>query len=177
MEKNNNSQLELFTQGRDSKSLKRNDRNFLNNILGYEKAIMATIVVFVLCIISFSLGVEKGKRSSLASNNLRLDLATKTTPQKQVAAVPVVPTTKNITKQPAVMEYIRSYTIQLASYKTKSLAQREAQSLKQKGLTPLVLVKGDYTIVCVGNFSNKEAAQPLLSQLKKRYLSCYIRRL
>ncbi|HTZ11346.1 MAG TPA: SPOR domain-containing protein [Candidatus Margulisiibacteriota bacterium] len=182
MEKNNNPQLELFAQGKDNITLRNKNRGFLDNILGYEKAIMTIIAVSVLCIISFSLGVEKGKRSALARNNTQLDLAKTTQPvppklAPQKLTKPVLPAANNVAQQPAVMEYIRTYTIQLASYKTKSLAQKEAQSLKNNGLTPLVLAKGDYTIVCVGNFSNKEAAQPLLSQLKKRYQSCYIRRL
>ena len=44
------------------------------------------------------------------------------------------------------------YTIQLASYKSKSFAQKEAELLKKKGFVPLVIPKGSYTILCVGKF-------------------------
>jgi hypothetical protein len=65
----------------------------------------------------------------------------------------------------------------VASYQSKTHAQKEAEALRKKGVTPLVLSKGDYIIVCVGNFSNRDAAKSLLLDLRKRYQDCYIRRL
>jgi hypothetical protein len=169
MEKNNNSQLELFTQSRQYLDHRDMGSSFLNNLMVHEKTVLIIIAIAIPSIISFSLGVEKGRRTTQANINARLDLAKTDAPKPQPE--------NNIAEETRVKEYIRSYTIQLASYKTKSLAQREAQSLKKNGLSPLVLLKGGYTILCVGNFSNKEAAQPLLSQFKKRYQDCYIRRL
>ncbi|MCX7927576.1 MAG: SPOR domain-containing protein [Candidatus Omnitrophica bacterium] len=69
------------------------------------------------------------------------------------------------------------YTIQVASYKTKETAQRESQRLKKSGLSVLIRESGGYTIVCVGQFLEKEKAQSLLTKLKSRYRDCYIRRL
>ena len=69
------------------------------------------------------------------------------------------------------------YTIQLASYKKESSAKKEAEALKKKGFLPLVLNKGEYTIVCVGNFKYKNNASPLLPELRKRYQDCFVSRL
>ncbi|MBC8436526.1 MAG: SPOR domain-containing protein, partial [Candidatus Omnitrophica bacterium] len=67
--------------------------------------------------------------------------------------------------------------IQLASYKARKFADKEAEVLKKKGLTAFVLYKGDYVILCAGKFSDKEEARNSMSQLKTRYKDCYLRRL
>jgi len=69
------------------------------------------------------------------------------------------------------------FTIQIATFKNKQLALKEAQWLLKEGLTPMVFVKGDYIILCVGKFSKQESAQPLLIQLQRTYAGCRIRRL
>src|SRR6185295_7761413 len=44
------------------------------------------------------------------------------------------------------------FTIQVASYKYESAAQREAKRLSESGYEIFVLAKGTYSIVCVGKF-------------------------
>ena len=68
-------------------------------------------------------------------------------------------------------------TIQVAAFKNKQLALREARLMLKEGLTPMLFAKGGYIILCVGKFSNQESAQPLLSQLQRTYAGCRIRRL
>jgi cell division septation protein DedD len=71
-----------------------------------------------------------------------------------------------------------AYTLQVASYKGIKSAQREADKLKQKGFDNVyVLPKGTYTIVCVGNFQNKEDASGMKRQLNNRYQGSVVRRL
>lgn len=191
MERQNNSQLELFSQTSDSAGLKSRTLNssFLAYIWGYEKTILIIIGIIITSVISFSLGVDKGRKISLSNNNQRLDVALKTEAGVKAAATkqvtrqqqPVEPLKQterqNISEEPKVKELIQAYTIQLASYKTRGFAEREAQALKKEGLPPVVLSKGGYAVLCVGNFSTKQAAQQLLSELKKRYQDCRIRRL
>lgn len=192
MERQNNSQLELFSQTSDSAGLKSRTLNssFLAYIWGYEKTILIIIGIMITSVISFSLGVEKGRKISLSNNSQRLDVALKTETRTKAAATkqvtrqqqPVEPLKQtekqNISEEPKVKELIQAYTIQLASYKTRGFAEREAQALKKEGLPPpVVLSKGGYAVLCVGNFSSKQAAQQLLSELKKRYQDCRIRRL
>jgi len=179
--KQGNHQLELFSEAKDSSGIKSRAANnlFLAYIWNYEKTILIIISIVITGIISFSLGVERGKKISLSNNNSRFDVALKiqhTTPK------PVYPVrtenTPDATKETKIIkEYIQVYTIQLASYKTKVFADKEAEALKKKGLLPLVLSKGGYMVLCVGNFDDKKSAQPLLSELKRRYQGCYIRRL
>ena len=69
------------------------------------------------------------------------------------------------------------FTIQVATFKNKQLALREAQKLLKEGLTPMAFAKGGYIVLCVGKFFNQESAQPLLIQLQRTYAGCRIRRL
>ncbi|MDD5282045.1 MAG: SPOR domain-containing protein [Candidatus Omnitrophica bacterium] len=144
-EKQDYSQNELFTQELDSGHYKpRNAPNqFFTRIRRYEKVLLLIMGMVLLSIISFSMGVEKGRHSALISN-------------------------KDI--EPA-------YTIQVAAFKNRNLALRQAQLLEREGLLPLVFVKGSYIILCVGKFPNQESAQPLLIQLQRTYAGCRIRRL
>ncbi|MDD5432883.1 MAG: SPOR domain-containing protein [Candidatus Omnitrophica bacterium] len=206
MEDNNNSQLELFTESNNTQDSQRqkNKKPFLNRIWEFEKSILVIAGFIIGCIISFSLGVEKGKRLAFNINVSRLDIAKNVVPvqNKQVIndsktsqisnQLPTegliskskLPLNNQIAKQNAGENQQiakngnnSTFTIQLASYKTKINAQKEASILKAKGLNPLVLPKGKMTILCVGNFINQETAQSLLTQLRKRYADCRIRRL
>ncbi len=160
VERKDYSQLELFSQSQDSGRRMNTGRIFLlGYVRGYEKAILLFVSFIAIGIISFSLGVEKGRRlAAVPKPGIRLDLAAVQAPKPQI--------------QPQ-----NNYTIQLASYQSKTYAQRQAELLKKKGLTTLVLPKGSYTILCVGSFADKEKARPLLSELKKKYQDSFIRRL
>lgn len=178
MEKRGNLQLELFSQSGNSSEIKKlkSNNSFLTYIWNYEKTILIIISFVITGIISFSLGVERGKKLMVLRNNSRLDVASSVyTPVPE-------PTPRQTSSEEkyksATEDFVSpSYTIQLASYKTKTYAQKQAEILKKKGLLPLVLSKGNYTVLCVGRFSSKETARPLLSELKKQYRDCYLRRL
>lgn len=192
MDKENNSQLELFSQAKaygDRKS-GATHKSFLGYIRGYEKTSLMIIAFIITVIVSFSLGVEKGKKTQLANSGTRLDLALKIQQPVAVktAALPAQPSKlpvpqpvlekRNVIPQQESQEYIHNnYTIQLASYQNKTSAQKEAEGLKKRGLTPLIVSKGKFSVLCVGNFPNKKTAESLLVELKKRYRDCLIRRL
>jgi len=146
VEKQDYPQLELFTQDSNSQHYKPRpvkDPVFLR-IRKYEKVILLIMVLALTSIISFSIGVENGKRVILTENNSGT---------------------------------AESYTVQVAAFKNKGLALRQAQFLTQSGMAPMVFAKGSYIILCVGKFSNQESAQPLLIQLQRTYAGCRIRRL
>jgi len=117
---------------------------FFLRVRGYEKVLLLVMGLVLTSIISFSLGVEKGKSSSREKHDLSVQ---------------------------------SGYTIQVATFKNKQLALREAKLLLKEGLVPMVFAKGNYIVLCVGKFSNQESAQPLLIQLQRTYAGCRIRRL
>ena len=165
MEKQNNSQFELFLGTGVSARLSgyKADKTFLAYIRYYEKTLLVIIGIVITGIISFSLGVERGKGLSMSSSI-------------PIGQVQQIKAREETVKEPETPEK-DDYIIQLASYKTKTYAKREAELLKKNGLSPLILNKGNYTVLYVGNFPSRKTAQSLLSELKKRYKDCYIRRL
>ncbi len=189
MENQDFSQLELFLQSKDSAQKRINAANpFLKYIKAYERTILTIIGFIITGVISFSMGVEKGKALANVKSVSTIDLAlNKQAPielKQQIQAMPVkiekAPAPQNnATKAPTIQEYIQNYTIQIASYNSESYANKEAEKFKKKGIPATVLSKGKYKVLCVGRFSNKEAAQALLSELKKNknYAGCYLRRL
>ncbi len=173
-------QLELFSQAKGHNQARAGaSKVFISYIWRYEKAILIIIGFVITGIASFSFGVERGKSFITLKTDSQLDIAVKPKPALSV------PVPKQITKdqkfQPEkkdeLKEYMQNYTVQVASFLNKINAQREADILKRKGLVPLVLSKGKFCIVCVGNFSKREEAETLLPKLKKQYQDCRIRRL
>ncbi|MEW6101795.1 MAG: SPOR domain-containing protein [Candidatus Omnitrophota bacterium] len=166
-------QLELFSQPKTGAHPEKGaySRKFLNYIWSYEKTILTALGIIITVIASYSLGMERGKRSAITPQpaatleKKEADIAL----PKKVVIEPKKINTEAITP--------KGYTIQLASYKTHSFAQKEANKLKKNGHLPLILSKGQYVILCVGNFPDRNSAQSLLSELKKQYQGCYIRRL
>lgn len=171
-----NSQLELFSDKGipvyDSRDTK--DNPFFRFLKSYEKTLLALICIAAAGIISFSLGVEKGKKLS----GLKADKAAALKPmpakKQEITASPVQLETR---QAELAIEQKEGYTIQLASFKTKNFAEKEAAQLKKDGYTPIILTKGEYVVVCVGQFPEKETAKTMLSKFQKRYKGCYVRRL
>lgn len=175
MERENHSQLELFSQAKSENELKRRlPHHLFSFIQNYEKAILAFICFIITAIVSFSLGVEKGKKVAVY-NQIKINEPRSLIKTDKEQVQPVQK--QESIQPPKVKEYIENYTIQLASYQTKTYAQKEAEVLRKRGLVPVILSKSGYTVLCVGNFPNKEMAKPLLSELKKHYRDCFIRRL
>jgi hypothetical protein len=175
MEKQDNFQLELFSQNADSDEIKRHTPNnaFLNYIRNFEKMILVIIGMATISIISYSLGVERGKNHIAAKTIIPMPVKIPNISDSLPRAIEK----QNNIEQQKIKEDIWGFTIQLASYRTKTYAQKEADELKKKGFSPIIFTKGDYIVLCVGSFNNKESAQSMLSQFKNRYQGCYIRRL
>jgi len=183
MEKSDSSQLELFSQqqGDYAQSTQSGSRfSLFGYAKGYEKVILLIIAFITVGIISFSLGVEKGKR---VAANITLPRQVVTTDVQQpikpitTTAVVVPPVQQPVVQQKEIL--VKGYTVQIASYKFKDSAKKEAELLKKKGLSPIIISKGQYTVLCVGNFSDRKSAELFLTQItkNKRYQGSTIRRL
>ena len=180
MDKEHYNQLELFSDTKNPGPARTHiSKAFISYISKYEKIMLIIIGFAITGIAAFSLGVEKGKSFMLLKTDSHLDIAVK--PQSTLSVSAHKQITNDQQYQPKekdeLKEYIQNYTIQVASFLNRINAQKEAAILKRKGLSPLVLPKGKFSIVCVGNFSKREEAESLLSKLKKQYQDCRIRRL
>ncbi len=208
MDKNRSPQLELFSQGRDAlaNGAPRAD-GFLVRIHNYERVILGIIAFIIFGAITFCIGMEKGKALGRANSFKRIEIVSKTAylPDRQVSSAAVRPALslkpqealvksaalENIApaQQPVIkkegsaavlkVKSAESYTVQVASYKNNVAAQKEAQRLRKSGLESLVLAKGEYSVVCIGSFTEKNKAQEVLLKLKTKnqYQDCLLRRL
>ena len=201
-EREEHSQLELFSRGREHIRIEPKTKfsdSFLAYIASYEKIILLVIGFIITGIISFCLGVEKGKTAASPRINSQFDMAQesvlKTPPaskvQKENTSLPVNTETqtgliaragqgsafKKQIIEPAAQKQPGGYTIQVASFQARDYAQRETEKLKKEGFYALILSKGSYSVVCVGNFADKVTAQSWLPKLKQSYRDCYLRRL
>jgi len=164
------SQLELFSQSNITginSPARRKSGSFKTFYAHYQKVILMIIAFISTGIIAFSLGVEKGRRTVAIKSNLYFDTAQKLQAPANTQKIirpeyPAVTAAAEAQKQ----NLQGAYTIQVATYQEKT-----------NGFTALIISKGIHSVLCVGNFSNKETARPFLAQLKKRYHDCFIRRL
>ena len=174
-------QLELFKtqQYQPDRSKKAGYRpNFFRLLRAREKTISVIIMLFIASLISFSLGVEKGKRSIVQAQPREFQQIVLADHQieKQSKDTKDIKDTKD-TKDTKDIKDISKYTIQVATFKTQAYAKKEADRLERKGLEALIIPRGEYISVCVGNFSEKNEAKLTQEQLKKTYQDCFIRRL
>lgn len=70
-----------------------------------------------------------------------------------------------------------SYTIQVASISQSKNVKKELSNLKNKGFSAFSLLKGKYTVICVGRFNDRKEAKGRLEKLKSSYPDCQVRRL
>lgn len=183
MENENISQLELFSEknANSPEKIRKKPVSFFGYFRRYEKIILIIIGFIITGVVSFCLGVKKGKDIAISNTASRLDIAVlpkqQQKPQAATMQAQVITTSTSIITPSVNVNNIKSYTVQVASFQTKALAQKEVELLRKKGFSALSLTKGRYIIVCVGNFNNQETAKSSLSQLKKNYPDCLIRRL
>jgi cell division septation protein DedD len=91
--------------------------------------------------------------------------------------VPAVTGQSEIVRAPKSNIPAQAVTIQIASYKKREYAQREAEKLKKKGLMPRIIIKGSFSVLYVTASANKDSAKSLLAELQKEYKGCFIRRI
>lgn len=180
-------QLEIFSSDTASVKTQEKSKSFFGFFWSYEKTILIIITFLVVSVVSFSLGVERGKRiaflkttpTSNVEQNIKTlpvkikDIEIENKKPKELPTV-ILASSKPIT---ITKESQENYTIQVATYKSKTYAQKEAQLLKNKGFQPRVFSKDNHIQLCVGQFLSKDEARASLKELRKQYQDCFIRRL
>jgi len=168
---------------------------FSSITMSAENIIVLTVFVFLAIIVSFSLGVEKGKKgfTSRVVGQAKQVVAqpaavAQPTAAKQAMKVqPAVAAPKNPaekttvpaadTPQALVKMPESFYTVQLASFASKKFAEQEAALLQKRGYETFVVSKGKHVIVCAGRFIDSQAAKIFSGKLKDKYRDCLVRRL
>ncbi len=177
-----------------------------NWTLTLEHGIIGLVFLIMVMVILFSLGVERGRhvapveiketavltQAQKGSATLAAGPASLKRAQTVASAVlaktiagPAVAKSSQVAKDAAAplastdskKLVDKGYTIQVASYKQESYAQKEVGVLQKKGYEAFVLAKGSFSIVCVGQFAQKDEAQKISKKLKSVYKDNLIRSL
>lgn len=201
-----NTQFELFPflQGRYTHVAR--PRYLLKDLtLSVENTIVLGIIFIMAVVLFFSFGVERGKRivrKALSETSGQANAAALIIPPAAAASADAqadikaqkanAPDTRGVVADKSVevpsrkMDVYPSpekkkeggvFTIQVASFKERQNAQKEAKRLEAKGYKIFVLPKGNHSIVCVGKFALKDEAAEFSNKLKKSYNDCVVRRL
>lgn len=70
-----------------------------------------------------------------------------------------------------------TYTVQVATFKQKALAEKEMSRLKKLNYNSFSKVKGKFHLVFVGNYSSKEQAGQDLKELRNIYKDCFVKKI
>jgi hypothetical protein len=157
-----------------------------NLTLSLENLVIFTILGIMVALFSFSLGVERGKHIAAQSLDERVSAAWNVG-ARTVAAAPVAVAAL---PSPATMQAQRPlinhgflsgagtrYTVLTATYGNEQYARQDALLLKAKHFQSFLIKSGQYWLLCVGNFNNKESAIAFLRKLPPgQYRSSQVRR-
>lgn len=160
--------------------------------VSYDVLVVVVITALMLTILLYTLGIERGKHLiNTAANQIQpVQKAQKqqTIPVKQGKILPaqerakiintrttVAPSVQNVKNEPLKTISNKYYTIQIASYLADKFAKAEETRWQKKGYKTLILKKGDYFVLCIGNFNDKKIADAALDNLKKYYKDCFVK--
>lgn len=194
-------QFELFPTQSDPNGDALRPRYFSTHFtFSLENMVVMGILMLMTLLFLYSIGLEKGKRiveilpnpeQPVPAEKELTDRETATSSaelqQNKRTESPVEASHPNVKEIPAVLPPLKSpqsnelvYTIQVASFRSQKYAQLEVDRLKDQGYDRKVIMvvpKGEYSIVCVGQFSRKEQANTYISRLRGKYKDCLVRRL
>lgn len=161
--------------------------------LSYENLILFFIVFIMLLVIFFSLGVEKGRRIALKTEQTIIDRGVQKVIEKKAPAEEkkvetitskidktkeVESTKTNKTTEEKITEVsLKPYTIQVIAFKKAEYAEKEMERLKNEGYDVFMIPSNEWIQVCVGKYANKEESKKDFDILKKKYPTCYIRKI
>ncbi len=192
-------QLEIFQLDQKNKKMGRADSSLSEKSLEpkfpTQLCIKAASLVIVI-IMSFALGIERGK--VISRNRIPNSLIATDKPQNisQDIAQEVSLTTKEIVikndeikKTPVATKKLQKqekddslraskYVIQVVTYKKdSSYIEKEIAKLKLDGYSTMVIPSGNWIQICAGKFADEKDAQTHLRKLKQTYKDCKIRKI
>ena len=148
-----------------------------------EQIILVSIALILLWCFIFFLGILRGKSlgSELAGSVIERRIAqgvpkrTVVAPEPLALNQPARPASF-ISKAQETANPGKPYTIQIATYKKRDLAEKEVVTLRHSGYYSTLIFSGGYYQVCVGQYATKEEAKKDLKILSARYKGPYLRR-
>jgi len=150
---------------------KSNNRYLQDNVFVWqvspEKIVFLTIGVILLAVITFCLGVERGKQLRdrfQPPSSTGQAVGTGSSENSYRVGTSPVGVSESV---PTALQ--KKYTIMVASYIKKDDAQKDAVRLKKAGFPVYVTPSGRFFVIKVGDFNDRQQADAALSALKKNY--------
>lgn len=150
--------------------------------------IFLCIINVLVLVVSFSIGMEKGRKIAQKSAKPIIKESNIQIVQKRAPIVkkPIIGAT--VKQKPSKKKQLEvekeksqtildSYVVQLASYSREQLAKSEKKHLDRMGLTAIISKKGKYNVLYVGKFISKEEAEKTKTKLRNRYSDCFVKKL
>ncbi|UCB57393.1 MAG: SPOR domain-containing protein [Candidatus Omnitrophota bacterium] len=138
--------------------------------LSYENLIFLAIGSVMILMVSYSLGVERGK----GLNPVKTAIIKVEAEEEEIKETPTE-------KRPEAQKKIRievasgKYTIQVATLRRTNSVEKELKRLENRGYAPFVINRGKFSEICVGDYKDKSEAYIDLKKLKSLYADCYMR--
>jgi len=137
-----------------------------------EQAVTIALLVIMGLIVSFALGVERGKKYMI------IDLREVQKPAPVVSSETVQEPPKEdfkMEKADKAIDISKPYTIQLISYKKRELAEDKVEELKKVGLEADILERNSWYQVIVGAYVDRKSAEADFKKFSKIYKGCFLR--
>lgn len=144
----------------------RNVPRFLVLRLAYEDLLLTAIAAVMVVVVSFCLGVERGKRVVVA-------LAA---PSPAAAPAVSLPAPSALVP-PAATTAEHRYVVQVASFTARDQADAARARLSQYGVRASLVTKGKYQVLYAGGFSTYAQATAAADHLRAAYHDCFVRKL
>ena len=140
--------------------------------LRFDQIVVVLIGLLAFYAVVYSAGVEKGRRISAAAAVLAVSESPQTPSAAPEGSVPLHPVeTASVAKTvpaPDPLQPAGSYTIQMATYKTQTAADRQAARFGKMGHQAFVVLDGSLRLVCLDGFESRQQASKALLGLKTR---------
>ena len=177
---NTEKQKELFEEFQPGKKgfdfLKGNNNLVQNKIFmlrfSVEKLIFISIAMVVLVVIVFCIGVERGK------NKARPVLPAQVMQNAEPADISAPVTNINLgtpLKGVSTLGKGAVYKIHLATYVGKESAHRQMLKVKESGFPAYIKASSKFFLLCIGDYPDRQQAEGVLAQVRKKYKDCYIK--
>lgn len=167
-------QLYLFSHRKDNEE----GSSRLRVILPLDILILLSVIAILLFTISFSMGVERGKKVAFSAGKTKEELIKSQSRSENTTIIRNENRNAEIPSKAADRDEgnRNSYHVQVASFKKENSARKEVEKLKSNGYPVVVMKKGNYLVIYVGGFENEKEARSSFKDLKKRYKDCIFKK-
>ncbi len=141
-----------------------------------ENVIFASIIVMLSIVVSFALGVERGKNINREGREVV------EAPPEETITLAAIEVTGPEAKPPQTRAPVPEknnvkarYTIQLVSYKSPDQAEKEKNKLLNKNIDAFIMPSGNWYQICAGGYKDMDEAKSALKKFKLDYKDSFIR--